>query len=220
MPALLFWRADRRVQACHDDLLDLILWAAHVDRTLTSPNRDCHVFSQDASGRTSPEPAWPQVDAVLHAKVIGPRAIRNPAKRSPSTNPTPGIVTASPFRSSGPRRRLCGLKWSNVDLDRGAITPSAGVAIETSHSTPPGTTNTGSHADPDDLRVSSTMVIDAGQEPSLFSRRETGKLLSNVGQSAHLQRVAGTVRSGRPIVISPAPKSVLIDRKDHRDRAR
>jgi hypothetical protein len=37
--------------------------------------------------------------------------------------------------------------------------------------------NTGSHADPDDLRAFSTMVIDAGREPSLFSRTEPGKLL-------------------------------------------
>lgn len=40
--------------------------------------------------------------------------------------------------------------------------------------------NTGSHADPDDLRLFSTMVIGAGQEPSVFSRTEAGKLL---GQS-------------------------------------
>lgn len=43
--------------------------------------------------------------------------------------------------------------------------------------------HTGSHADPDDLYAFSTMVINAGQEPSAFSRTETGKLLGRSRKS-------------------------------------
>jgi hypothetical protein len=43
--------------------------------------------------------------------------------------------------------------------------------------------HTGSHADPDDLRAFSTMVIDAGQEPSVFSRTAPGKLLGRSRKS-------------------------------------
>ena len=43
--------------------------------------------------------------------------------------------------------------------------------------------HTGSHGDPDDLRAFAGMVIDAGQEPSVFSRKETGKQISSSGKS-------------------------------------